>query len=176
MTAKSSSSSSPSSSDNKKTSSSLSSSDNKKTEIQKQVERAKAAVAASRAILEAQDQAADDLEEAKENDGDETKESLPFFASATAETKNGKKEKVMKKKNEDGLFTTDGDLMAKLSEEETWERRPLMEVFKDEKEKGPVSKNVDRDIGQSMYNLRKKLQTDDFLRIFDKKNHFIGEP
>lgn len=86
-----------------------------------------------------------------------------------------KKEKVIKDKNENGLFTTDGDLMAKLSEEEEWESRPLLEVFKNEKKKAPAAKNIDRDIGQSMYNLRKSLQTEDFMKIFDKRNYFIGD-
>lgn len=142
-------------------------------EIIKQLERAKAALAVSRAKMEAQEQAeAGLIEEEKEEKKDET--DVPFFAMNTAD-ENGKKEKVIKDKNEDGLFTTDGDLMAKLSEEEEWESRPLLEVFENEREETPEAMNIDRDIGQSMYNLRKSLQTDDFRTIFDKRNRFIGE-
>lgn len=146
---------------------------NGNAEITKQLERAKAALAISRAKMEAQEQVdAGLLEEDKEAKIEENK--VPFFAMNTADN-NGKKEKVIKDKNENGLFTTDGDLMAKLSEEEEWESRPLLEVFKNEKEKTPDALNIDRDIGQSMYNLRKSLQTEDFSKIFDKRNRFIGE-
>jgi len=139
-------------------------------EIAKQLERAKAVLAVSRAKLEAQEQAEAGLVVEEEEE-----KSVPFFAMDTAD-ENGKKDKVVKDKNEAGLFTTDGDLMAKLSEEEEWESRSLLEVFEDEKEKKPVSMNVDRDIAASMYNLRKHLQTDDFMKIFDKRNFFIGDP
>jgi len=143
-------------------------------DITKQLERAKAALAVSRAKMEAQEQAEADLV-AEEKEGKNEGKCVPFFAINTADD-DGKKEKVIKDKNKDGLFTTDGDLMAKLSEEEEWEPRPLLEVFQNEKEKGPSAMNIDRDIGQSMYNLRKSLQTEDFMKIFDKRNHFIGEP
>lgn len=142
-------------------------------EITKQLERAKAALAVSRAKMEAQEQAdAGLVADEKEEKNDE--KDVPFFAVNTADD-NDKKEKVIKDKNEEGLFTTDGDLMAKLSEEEEWESRPLLEVFQNEKEKTPETMNIDRDIGQSMYNLRKSLQTEDFRTIFDKRNRFIGE-
>jgi len=146
-------------------------------EIAKQLERAKAALAVSKAKMEAQEQAEagllddDEEEEKKEKNNDEA---VPFFAM-NAEDENGKKEKVIKEKNEDGGFTTDGDLMAKLSEEEEWESRPLLEVFQNEEEKTAEAMNIDRDIGQSMYNLRKSLQTEDFMKIFDKRNRFIGD-
>ncbi len=142
-------------------------------EIAKQLERAKAALAVSRAKMEAKEQAEagllDDDEEDKSDD-----EAVPFFAM-NADDENGKKEKVIKDKKENGGFTTDGDLMAKLSEEEEWESRPLLEVFENEIEEKTEAMNIDRDIGQSMYNLRKSLQTDDFMKIFDKRNRFIGE-
>lgn len=144
-------------------------------EIAKQLERAKAALAVSRAKMEAKEQAEaglldeDDDEEEKKDD-----EAVPFFAM-NADDENGKKEKVIKDKKENGAFTTDGDLMAKLSEEEEWESRPLLEVFQNEREEKTEAMNIDRDIGQSMYNLRKSLQTEDFMKIFDKRNRFIGE-
>jgi glutaredoxin-related protein len=70
--------------------------------------------------------------------------------------------------------------MAKLSEEEEWESRPILEVFETEEQEGEKAsfnaKNVDRDIAKSMFNLRKSLQTEDFMKIFDKRNIFIGDP
>ena len=145
-------------------------------EIAKQLERAKAALAVSRAKMEAQEQAEAGLIDEEENeDKSEGKDAVPFFAMNVVD-ENGKKDRVIKDKNEDGGFTTDGDLMAKLSEEEEWESRPLLEVFQNEKEETPEAMGIDRDIGQSMYNLRKSLQTEDFHKIFDKRNRFIGEP
>jgi len=156
----------------------------KSNETRKILERAKALIAVSRAKIEAQEQeeAALLLLEDK-NDEDEKadkksskKNMVPFFASSStnSDIDNIKKtEKVIKNKNEDtGLFTTDGDLMANLSEEEEWESRSLLEVV----EKTVKSKNVDRDIAKSIYNLRKSLQTSDFMKIFDTRNRFIGDP
>jgi len=140
-------------------------------EITKQLERAKAVLAVSRAKMEAREQAEAGI--IVDDDDEKAEESVPFFAVAN---ETGKKEKVMKNKNEDGGFTTDGDLMAKLSEGEEWESRGLLEVFKNEKEKPPSAMNIDADIGKNMYNLRKSLQTEDFMKIFNKKNYFIGEP
>lgn len=142
-------------------------------DIAKQLERAKAAIAISRAKMEAMEQAEAGLD-AEETEEKSDEKAVPFFAMNTADD-DSKKDKVIKKKNEDGAFTTDGALMAKLSEEEEWESRSLDDVFTNEKKK-PDAMNINRDIGQSMYNLRKTLQTEDFMRIFDKRNHFIGEP
>lgn len=142
-------------------------------EIAKQLERAKAALAVSRAKMEAQEQAEAGLIDEHEKE-EKTDEAVPFFAM-NADDENGKKDRVIKDTNESGGFTTDGDLMAKLSEEEEWESRPLLEVFQNEKEESPEAMGIDRDIGQSMYNLRKQLQTEDFNKIFDKRNRWIGE-
>mmetsp|Transcript_44099 Transcript_44099/g.44770 ORF Transcript_44099/g.44770 Transcript_44099/m.44770 type:complete len:297 (-) Transcript_44099:142-1032(-) len=158
---------------------------NSNDETRKILERAKALIAVSRAKIEAQEQEEAILlllEDKNDEDGKTDKKSskknnVPFFASSSSmnsDIDNVKKtEKVIKNKNEDtGLFTTDGDLMAKLSEEEEWESRSLLEVV----EKTVKSKNVDRDIAKSIYNLRKSLQTSDFTKIFDKRNRFIGDP
>jgi hypothetical protein len=127
-------------------------------EISRQVARAKILLAKAKAKMEAAEAA----------------EERPFFASAD---RSGKKEKVIKTQNkETGLITTDGDLMAKLSEEEEWSSRPLLEVFRDENEVSAVAQGLaQRDVAASIYNLRKTLQNDDFMKIFNKKNYFIGE-
>jgi len=160
----------------------------KNEEIMKQLERAKAAIAVSREKIEAQEAfVAFIREESDKQDASKGKENVPFFATSndsdnnSSTNSNGKKERVIKNKNEDtGSFTTDGELMAKLSEEEVWESRPILEVFETEEQEGATpsfkAKNVDRDIAKSMFNLRKSLQTKDFMKIFDKRNIFIGDP
>jgi hypothetical protein len=66
--------------------------------------------------------------------------------------------------------------MAKLSEEEEWESRSLLEVFQNERGPAKEHKLADRDVAASIFNLRRVLQTEDFQRIFDQRNRFIGEP
>jgi len=79
------------------------------------------------------------------------------------------------------LVTADGEKMAKLSEEEPWEYRSLLDVFENERD---VNEDVyskasqqlaQRDVAASIYNLRKELKTEDYRKIFDKRNRFIGE-
>jgi len=87
-----------------------------------------------------------------------------------------KKELVTKTQNDKGLITTDGDIMAQLSEQEVWEQRPLAVVFPDEEEEDAVSSSLaDRDVAASIYGLRKSLQNDDYRKIFDTRNRFIGD-
>mmetsp|Transcript_3958 Transcript_3958/g.6228 ORF Transcript_3958/g.6228 Transcript_3958/m.6228 type:complete len:234 (-) Transcript_3958:841-1542(-) len=150
-------------------------------EISKQLARAKAVLEASRAKIEARELAV--AEEFSSGVQSKARKgalatNVPFFATAVSNgaDKNGKKDKVIKNKNEDGLFTTDGDLMAKLSEEEEWEPRPLLEVFTSERERQEKDPLADRDVAASIFNLRKVLQTEDFHKIFDKRNRFIGDP
>ena len=39
-----------------------------------------------------------------------------------------------------------------------------------------VKKSIaERDLAASIYNLRKVLKTEDFRRVFDSRNRFIGE-
>jgi hypothetical protein len=155
-------------------------------EINKQLERAKAVLEISRAKMEARELAAASAAAGATGD-DSSKDpkarrkgplgtDVPFFATQeVVAKKDGKKEKVIKNKNKEGLFTTDGDLMAKLSEEEEWESRPLLEVFQNERGDAPKDSLADRDVAASIFNLRKVLQTEDFQRIFDQRNRFIGE-
>ena len=102
---------------------------------------------------------------------------LPFFATSV-KSRAG----VIKSRNaETGLVTADGERMAALSEEEEWEMRSLFEVFENE-----IEENEDvyslasqqlaaRDVAASIFDLRKQLQTDDYKKIFNKRNPFIGE-
>jgi hypothetical protein len=106
---------------------------------------------------------------------------LPFFASREVPGPVNKRERVIKTVDEStGLITTDGEKMARLSEEEEWEVRTLLEVFENEISDRDVYSEVSqqlasRDVAASVWNLRKTLQTEDYKKIFDEKNRFIGE-
>ena len=102
---------------------------------------------------------------------------VPFFATSVPS-----REGVIKSRNaETGLLVADGERMAALSEKEEWENRSLLEVFENE-----MAENEDvyslasqqlaaRDVAASIFDLRKQLQTDDYKKIFNKRNPFIGE-
>ncbi|KAL3912760.1 MAG: hypothetical protein SGARI_000989, partial [Bacillariaceae sp.] len=154
-------------------------------EVTRQLERARAVLEASRAKMEARERAAEQEFAATEDEKNGTGAmgtAVPFFATTQNDNEedgknNGKRDMVIKDQNQDGLFTTDGDLMAKLSEEEEWECRSLFEVFENER-RGQQEKDdslAARDVAASIYGLRKVLQTEDFQKIFDKRNRFIGE-
>jgi hypothetical protein len=143
-------------------------------DISKQLERARAVLAKSKAKLKAKEQ--EYIESTSAVDKPAT--DVPFFAAKNESfERQKKKEKVVKNLNkETGLSTFDGDMMAELSESEEWEVRPLQEVFKNEKEGKSSEQFVDRDVNASIFNLRKSLQLEDFQRIFNPRNRFIGEP
>ena len=105
-----------------------------KAEITKQLERAKAALAVSRAKLEAQEQAEagliDDVNKEKSNGKD-----VPFFAMNSVDD-NEKKEKVIKDKNEDGLFTTGCDVQSVRQCSGIW---PFCFIIKEGRQTGDVN-------------------------------------
>lgn len=140
-------------------------------DISKQLERARQVLAKSKAKIEAKEK-----EELALLEEEKPKADVPFFAAKDATVdKNKKKEKLTKNKNQEtGLSTFDGDKMAELSEEEEWQVRPLQEVFENEAEEKD-DPFANRDVAASMYNLRTVLQTEDYKRIFDQRNRFIGE-
>jgi hypothetical protein len=144
---------------------------NQDDEITKQVERARELLRKTKAKIEAKEQ--EELD-ALNGDNGATNGSVPFFASKDV-VQNNKKEKVTKTQNEEGLITTDGEMMAQLSETEEWEVRSLLECFENEKEDTKADYFANRDVSASIYNLRKTLQLKDFQRIFDSKNFFIGD-
>jgi len=140
-------------------------------DISKQLERARKLLEKSKAKIEAR---------ATEAAAKEAEASTPFFASQDAShDASQKKGKIIKSGNGvDGTLVADGEMMSKLSEEEQWEYRSLLEVFKNEnEERSAASSSLDkRDVAASIYNLSKSLTINDYMRIFDKKNRFIGEP
>ena len=93
--------------------------------------------------------------------------------------KDEKRKSVTKQVMEDtGLITTDGDLMAEMSEEEEWSERSLVEVFADETFDDDEDFNealLDRDVAASVNGMRVRMDNKDFETIFDARNIFIGE-
>lgn len=137
-------------------------------EIPQQLQRAREVLAKSKAKLEVT--------------GDAQPDEIPFFATSASMDRSTKREKVTKSLDQDtGLITADGEKMAKISEIEQWEMRSLGEVFENEMEEtedvnSVASKHLaDRDVAASIFNLRKQMQTEDYRRIFDTSNRFIGE-
>lgn len=162
-------------------------------DISRQLERARALIAKSKAKIERNNELAL-LETATTPDGGTvvaaaaTGKSLPFFASkttapttttttATTSATNSKMDQVVKSRNQEtGLLVADGEKMAQLSEGEEWVRRPLLEVFEQEGEESAASAGLaNRDVAASIFNLRRQLHSEDYRRIFDTKNRFIGE-
>ena len=88
-----------------------------------------------------------------------------------------KRPSVTKSTNaETGLITTDGELMAALSEQEDWELKGLLDVFESEIEDSDLTRSLaKRDVAASIMNLRISMHNDDYRKIFDKTNFFIGE-
>mmetsp|Transcript_8055 Transcript_8055/g.10320 ORF Transcript_8055/g.10320 Transcript_8055/m.10320 type:complete len:186 (-) Transcript_8055:77-634(-) len=90
-----------------------------------------------------------------------------------------KKASVTKEVMEDtGLITTDGELMAALSEDEEWSERSLLQMFDDETfdDEDDVNESViNRDVAASINAMRVRMDNGDFNKIFDARNRFIGE-
>ncbi len=75
--------------------------------------------------------------------------------------------------------------MTSLSNTEPWERRSLSDIGFESEARSDFDGNLvdedvkrtlaERDLAASIYNLRKVMQTEDFRRVFDSRNRFIGE-
>lgn len=78
--------------------------------------------------------------------------------------------------------------MTALSKSEPWEARSLKDLkftkeprsdydgnVVDENANGSGARMADKDVAVSIYNLRKMLQGEDFKKVFDSRNRFIGE-
>lgn len=134
-------------------------------EITRQLlKRAKEVLAKSKAKLEAT--------------GDAPADEIPFFATSASMDSSTKREKVTKSLDEEtGLIYADGEKMARMSEIEQWEQRSLLDVFESEiDDDTAASKHLaERDVAASIFNLRKQMKTEDYRRVFDTSNHFIGE-
>jgi len=110
---------------------------------------------------------------------------LPFFATKSFTASAAQTSQKIKSKRSNGEIIADGETMASLSKSEPWEKRSLAQMFEKEArmdyDGNLVDPNAsssgldDKDVARSIYNLRKRLQNDDFRRVFDDKNRFIGE-
>jgi len=139
-------------------------------DVVRQLAKAKELLELTKAKLAAQEE-----DKANNNDNNEPQPSMVLETSTT--TTDDKRTKVTKSTNEDsGLITTDGELMAMLSEEEEWEVRSLLDVFEDELEVSDVSKQLARrDVAGSIAAMRLRMHGEDYLKIFNTKSRWIGE-
>mmetsp|Transcript_5264 Transcript_5264/g.8277 ORF Transcript_5264/g.8277 Transcript_5264/m.8277 type:complete len:161 (+) Transcript_5264:700-1182(+) len=156
-------------------------SDAKKMMKSQEEAAAKAAAAAETDGIE-EDDSTKSKSKAKEEEPEEVK--LPFFATTTKSSSTSEK---IKSKNASGEIIADGETMAALSKSEPWERRSLSQMFEPESRLDYAGNEVegadidgtrslaDRDVAMSIYGLRKKLRTDEFMKIFDSRNPRIGD-
>ena len=141
------------------------------------VQRARAVLEKSKAKLAAQEEEQGAAATKKTVAPSSADAATPFFAQRSV----NRAGVVKTRDDETGLITADGEVMAAISEQEDWEMRSLSEVFENETdENGDVyslasQQLAERDVAASVWNLRQKLQTDDYLKIFDKRNRFIGD-
>ena len=114
-------------------------------------------------------------QESPEKEGNTADAVLPFFASTSSQK--------IKSTTESGEIIADGETMANLSKSEAWEKRPLSQMFDKEARTDYDGNLVDDEINKNLlaereigiYNLRKALQNEDFRKVFDKRNRFIGD-
>lgn len=126
----------------------------------------------------------------QEQSNEQNKESttpLPFFAQQQSFTATAiDHTQKIKSKTKSGEIIADGDTMTSLSNSEPWERRSLSDIGFESEARSDFDGNLvadedvkrtlaERDLQASIYNLRKVLQTEDFRKVFDPRNRFIGE-
>ena len=123
--------------------------------------------------------------------GGEPAVALPFFATQSSSLFTAMAidhTQKIKSKTKSGDIIADGDTMTSLSNSEPWELRSLPDIgFHSEArsdfdgnlvevdEDSTKKKISERDLAASIYNLRKVLKNEDFRRVFDSRNRFIGE-
>ena len=109
---------------------------------------------------------------------------LPFFATRSFTSSAAQTSKKIKSKTQSGEIVADGETMAALSKSEAWERRSLGQMFQKEKrvdfdgnvvEEDKERALSEKDLARNIFNLRRQLQDNDFKRVFDDRNRFIGE-
>ncbi|KAL7528893.1 hypothetical protein ACHAWF_002753, partial [Thalassiosira exigua] len=112
---------------------------------------------------------------------------LPFFAARSFTASAARSALKIKSKLDDGTIVADGEAMSSLSKSEPWESRSLGQMSFTREARTDYDGNAvegeeidgrvtaDRDVARSIYNLRKKLQNEDFKKVFDSRNRFIGD-
>jgi hypothetical protein len=146
-------------------------------DVQQQLEKARALLQKSKEKLEATESSSEVVATGaaiKKGKDDSKTRIIPFFASIKEPPK---RELVIKSINDEGLITTDGEKMASISEKETWEIRRLDDVFASEAKVSSMAGRSlsEKDTAANIFALRRQLQDSDFLKIFDKRNRFIGD-
>lgn len=159
-------------------------------EVAAQIRKARQLVRESKLKMEKERKAAAELaatvngdtngaaaDRSKEEVADPAAAPLPFFAAQ------GTSPEKIKSKTKGGVIA-DGEKMASLSKSESWEKRSLSQMFAKEKRidfDGKLVENDDgkaianKDVAMAIFNLRKQLQNDDFKKVFNSRNPFIGE-
>ena len=149
-------------------------------DIARELERARELLAKSQAKIDAKKQASSAQTESSEQ------------KKITQQCSAAEKRKMVTTSVQEGsgLITTDGEMMARLSEEEEWEERALLEVFEDllnddlfvDDDAGlffastnTTKKLAQRDEVSSVRNLMISMNKEDFDKIFNKRNRWIGE-
>ena len=111
---------------------------------------------------------------------------LPFFAQQSFTSQAIDHTQKIKSKTKSGEIIADGDTMTSLSNTEPWERRSLSDIGFESEARSDYDGNLvvdeegkrtlaERDLAASIYNLRKVMQNEDFRKVFDARNRFIGE-
>ncbi len=117
---------------------------------------------------------------------------LPFFARASSSQSRSSSQhsqhpsSKIKSTTSSGDIIADGETMASMSLNERWEIRSLSEMFQRESRTDYDGRDVevdmvqgttlaDRDVNRSIYNLRKSMRNEDFMKVFDSRNRFIGD-
>lgn len=111
---------------------------------------------------------------------------LPFFAQQSFTSQAIDHTQKIKSKTKSGEIIADGDTMTSLSNAEPWERRSLSDIGFESEARSDYDGNLvmdedgkrtlaERDLAASIYNLRKVMQNEDFRKVFDARNRFIGE-
>lgn len=147
-----------------------------------QIEKAKRLLEDARKKQKEQEAAAASGAEAgSQAEGEDSK--LPFFAAKSHAATAAEHARKIKSTTASGEIVADGAAMATMSQSEPWEVRSLDQMFDKEARmdydgnevEGEGSGLAERDLAASIYNLRKALQNDDFRKVFNSRNRFIGE-
>lgn len=147
----------------------LSSKDTIDDDVSKQLAKAKEVLARAKAKLEKKSnekkiESKDNKSKKVDDDDSDNKDAAEDKRSQVIKSTDGKT----------GLITTDGELMAELSEYEQWEMRRFDEQDEETAHQKAMKKR-DLEVAQAIFNLRRQLKDGDYERIFDKTNYFIGE-
>jgi hypothetical protein len=140
-----------------------------------QIRKARQLLKESKKKIEEKQQQLNGAKESESNIATETISPLPFFATQTK----------IKSKTSSGIIA-DGETMSQLSKSEPWEYRPLSQMF-DREPRADYDGNIvqgensggatlaDKDLARNILALKKMLQNEDFKRVFDQRNRFIGD-